>query len=322
MGKIIEVIKPGLATSVQDLGRIGFQQYGVVVSGAMDSFALQVANLLVGNSRMEAGIEVVIMGPELRMMEDTVLAICGADLSPKLDGKPVSGWKSFAAKKGQRLTFGQPNNGSYAYIAIAGGIDIPEVMGSKSTYTKAGIGGFNGKFLQKGDQLASGGEHVPLRYLTGRGLTETAVPSYDPHRKIRVVLGPDKHAFTTNVMDAFCSSTYKMTAQSDRMGYRLDGPELSHLHGADIISDAILPGTIQVPANGQPIILLADRQTTGGYTRIATVISVDLPLVVQKLSGSKLQFEAVSVEQAQQLYTERELLLQKLSLRAGVYPGA
>ncbi|WP_249870408.1 biotin-dependent carboxyltransferase family protein [Oceanobacillus saliphilus] len=317
MGKLFEVIKSGLATSVQDLGRTGFQQYGVVVSGAMDSFALQVANLLVGNLRDEAGLEVVIMGPELFVLEDTVLAICGADLSPKLDGKPVAGWKSFIAKKGQRLSFGQPQNGSYAYIAAAGGINTPPVMGSRSTYTKAGIGGFEGRHLQKGDRLEAGEVKFPLKHLSGRGLFEPAVPNYARQRKIRVVLGPDQHSFKDDVLKKFCTSTFKMTSQSDRMGYRLEGPELSHVNGADIISDAILPGAIQVPASGQPIILLADRQTTGGYARIATVVSSDLPYVVQKLSGSELEFQAVSVEKAQRLYVSRELLLRKLSLRAG-----
>ncbi|WP_087972350.1 biotin-dependent carboxyltransferase family protein [Oceanobacillus rekensis] len=318
MGKLFEVIKPGLATAVQDLGRIGYQQYGVVVSGAMDNYALQIANLLVGNDRDKAGLEVVIMGPELLVLNDTVIAICGADLSAELDGEPVSVWKSFTAKKGQRLTFGQPKVGSYAYIAAAGGINTPLVMGSRSTYIKAELGGFEGRYLQKDDRLEAGQAGKPLKQLSGRGLTESAVPDYSLQRKIRVVLGPDLRSFPDNVVEKFCASQFKMTAQSDRMGYRLEGPKLTHKEGADILSDAILPGTIQVPANGQPIILLADRQTTGGYTRIATVISVDLPYVVQKLSGSILQFEAVSVEAAQRLYVERETLLRKLTIRAGV----
>ncbi|WP_067726100.1 5-oxoprolinase subunit C family protein [Oceanobacillus damuensis] len=318
MGKLFEVIKSGLATSVQDLGRTGYQQYGVVVSGAMDSFALQVANLLVGNHRNEAGLEVVIMGPELRVLEETVLAICGADLSPKLDGKPVANWKSFKAKRGQHLTFGQPQSGSYTYIAVAGGIKTSSVMGSKSTYVKAGIGGFEGRYLQNDDRLDAGEANEPLGKLSGRGLSDSLVPDYRSQKKIRVIPGPDQQAFSEEEFEKFCTSTFTMTAQSDRMGYRLEGPEISHLNGADIISDAILPGAIQVPANGQPIILLADRQTTGGYTRIATVITVDLPYVVQKMSGSELQFEAMSVEEAQQLYVEREILLRNLSLHAGV----
>lgn len=314
---IIEVVKPGLATSVQDLGRTGFQQYGVVVAGAMDSFALQVGNILVGNPRGAAGLEIVIMGPELRILEDTVIAICGADLSPKLDGEWLPGWKSIVVRKGQIITFGQPQDGAYAYIAVAGGIETSVVMGSRSTYTKAAIGGFKGRYLQKGDHLASGPLNTSLRSVTGRGLSQEFIPNYKNAEKIRVITGPDQSAFEKSSIEQLLSSSYKVSAQSDRMGYRLEGPELNHVDGADILSDAVLAGTIQVPANGQPIILLADRQTTGGYTRIATVISIDLPFVAQKFTGSELQFEAVQVEDAQMLYVERERLLKKISLGAG-----
>lgn len=318
MGNVLKVIKPGLATSVQDLGRTGYQQYGVVVAGAMDSFALQVGNLLVGNPRGEAGLEIVIMGPKLQIMENTVLAICGADLSPELDGFAVSMWKSFAVKKGQILTFGQPKNGGSAYITVAGGIKTPDVMGSKSTYTKAQIGGLNGHYLQKEDTLVSGESHLPFERISGRGMAGIPVPDYNARRTVRVVLGPDQEKFTEAAITQFLGSTYKVTSQSDRMGYRLEGPALKHINKADILSDAILPGTIQVPSNGQPIVLLADRQTTGGYTRIATVITVDLPFVAQKLTGSELQFEAIQIEEAQRLYIERELLLRKLQVGAGV----
>jgi len=318
MRNVIKVVKPGLATSIQDLGREGYQQYGVVVAGAMDSFALQVGNLLVGNPRDEAGLEVVIMGPKLLILEDTVLAICGADLSPELDGQAVSMWKSFTARKGQQLAFGQPKNGGYAYIAVAGGIKTPVVMGSKSTYTKARIGGFKGRYLQKEDYLECGEPYLPLKRVSGRGMAGIPLPDYNTKRTIRVILGPDQDKFTESAMKQLQTSTYKVTSQSDRMGYRLEGPPLSHVQRADILSDAILPGTIQVPANGQPIILLADRQTTGGYTRIGTVITVDLPFIAQKLTGHELQFKVIHVEEAQRLYVERELLLRKLQVGAGV----
>ncbi|RDW15490.1 biotin-dependent carboxyltransferase family protein [Oceanobacillus chungangensis] len=314
---IFEVVKPGLTTTIQDLGRTGYQQYGVVVAGAMDAFALQVGNLLVGNKRGEAGIEVVIMGPTLKVLTNTVIAICGADLSPKLDGESVTLWKSFAVKSGQTLTFGKPLNGAYAYIAVAGGIETPMIMESKSTYTKAELGGIEGRNLQKGDQIPIGVPSTTVK--AGIGLPIRQIPDYRSGRKIRVILGPDHNAFNSESIDRFLSENYKLTSQSDRMGSRLEGPSLSLLKGADIISDAIFPGTIQVPANGQPIILLADRQTTGGYTRIATVITVDLPYVAQMLPGNELAFEAISVEKAQRLYVEQELLLQTLSVAAGVY---
>ncbi|GAB3794606.1 5-oxoprolinase subunit C family protein [Virgibacillus kimchii] len=315
MKETMKIIKPGLATSVQDLGRRGYQQYGVVVAGAMDDFALQVGNLLVGNRRNEAGLEIAMMGPEILMLEDTVISICGADLSPQLDGKAISGWKSHLVEKGQRLTFGQPKNGGYAYIAVAGGVKTPEVMGSKSTYVMTEMGGYKGRFLKKGDYLETGSPSYQLKQLTGRGIKVTSDMDYHSHRKIRVVLGPDSHGFSKDSIHRFLNSDYQVSPQSDRMGYRLEGPALDG--EADIISDAVLPGTVQVPANGKPIVLLADRQTTGGYARIASVISVDLPYVAQQRTGNELQFVEVSVKEAQQLYINRELLLKRLSIGAG-----
>jgi antagonist of KipI len=314
MKEVMKIVKPGLATSVQDLGRRGYQQYGVVVSGAMDDFALQVANLLVGNRRDEAGLEIALMGPEIVMLEDTVIAICGADLSPKLDGQAISGWKSYFVEKGQSLTFGKPKNGGYAYIAVAGGVKTPEVMGSRSTYVKTEMGGYKGRFLEKGDYLKTDSSSHQLQQLAGRGIKVTSAMDYAAHRHIRVVLGPDSQSFSKESMQRFLNSGYQVSSKSDRMGYRLNGPALDG--EADIISDAVLPGTIQVPANGKPIVLLADRQTTGGYARIASVISVDLPYVAQQRTGNELQFVEVSVKEAQQLYVKRELLLQRMNMAA------
>jgi len=314
MSEVMKIIKPGLATSVQDLGRRGYQQYGVVVSGAMDDFALQVANLLVGNSRGEAGLEIALMGPEIFMLKDTVIAVCGADLSPKLDGESISNWKSYGVEKGQILTFGKPQNGGYAYVAVAGGVKTPEVMGSKSTYVKTEMGGYKGRYLKKGDYVETGAAEYELKRLTGRSIKVTNAMDYHAHNRIRIVLGPDSQGFSEESIQHFLTSAYRITAQSDRMGYRLDGPALEG--EADIISDAVLPGTIQVPANGKPIVLLADRQTTGGYARIASVISIDLPYVAQQRTGKELRFVEVSVKEAQQLYVQRELLLRRLSIGA------
>jgi len=309
---VFEILKSGLTTSVQDLGRSGYQQYGMVVSGAIDPFALQVGNILVGNKRNTAGIEVVIMGPKIRILKDTVLAICGADLSPKIDGTPVPLWKSVTVKSGQILSFGQPKDGSFAYITAAGGIDVPIVMGSKSTYAKAAIGGVNGGYLQKGDRLQTGDTSFP--FIASRSLPAQHISRYQSGDKIRVILGPDQDAFTPSSVETFLTEKYQKTSKSDRMGSRIKGPALKHKAGADIISDAIFPGTVQVPANGEPIILLAERQTTGGYTRIATVITVDIPYIAQLLPEREIQFEAVKVEEAQRLYLEQEKLLRKLSI--------
>ncbi|WP_156289583.1 5-oxoprolinase subunit C family protein [Oceanobacillus salinisoli] len=314
---VIKVEKSGLSTSIQDLGRTGYQQYGVVVSGAMDVFALQVGNLLVGNPRNAAGIEAVIMGPKLNFLKNTVIAVCGADLSPTLDGKEIPMWTSIFVETGQSLSFGKPKNGAYTYVTVAGGIETPVVMGSRSTYVKAAIGGGEGRCLQKGDVLKAG--KMETVQFKEKSLSPELIPSYETHPKIRVILGPDEKAFTASGIETFLSEKYKITTKTDRMGARLEGPKIEHISGADIISDSIFPGTIQVPANGQPIILLADRQTTGGYTRIANVISVDFAKVAQSLPGTELEFEAVTVEKAQQLYVKREKILRQLSIGAGVY---
>jgi antagonist of KipI len=313
---VIEVLKPGLATTIQDRGRTGYQQYGIVVSGAMDEFSLQVANLLAGNERSTAGIEVALMGPELLILEDTAIAVCGADLTPKLDGEEIPMWKRVFVKRNQILSFGQPKNGTYAYLAIAGGIDVPPVMGSRSTYMKAELGGVEGRALTKGDVLYCREKQSIKREFR---LSPELIPTYGSEKKARVIVGPDEKAFYQESLARFLSESYKVTSQSDRMGARLEGPELLTKHGADIISAAVLPGTIQVPSNGQPIVLLADRQTTGGYTRIATVISSDLPFVAQTLPGQTLRFQAVTVEEAQALHIEQEKLLRKLSVGTGVY---
>ncbi|WP_420908712.1 biotin-dependent carboxyltransferase family protein [Brevibacillus humidisoli] len=311
---VFRVKKPGVLTTVQDLGRTGYQQYGMVVAGAMDPFALQVGNLLVGNGRGEAGLEITLIGPELEILCDTVIAICGAELSPTLDGSRVPMWKSLKAKKGQTLRFGAPKKGARAYLTVAGGIDVPLVLGSKSTYMKAGVGGLAGRALQKGDILQQGSSDRPLQHLIGRGLMPTEIPQYRDSYTARVVLGPDRDSFLEEGITIFLQGEYQITQQADRMGYRLAGPKIRHREGADILSDAIVPGTIQVPANGEPIILLADRQTTGGYARIGTVISVDLPYIAQMLPGHQLRFAEVSIEEAHRLYVKAERYLRELSI--------
>lgn len=313
---LFEVKKTGLFTTVQDLGRTGYQQYGVVVAGAMDPFALQVANLLVGNKRNEACLEVAKIGPTLKVLKDTVICICGANLSATIDGKKLPLWKSVRIKANQMLEFGRPVAGSYAYIAIAGGIDVPMVMGSKSTYTKANLGGYHGRPLEKGDIVKTIDQPIDIDPLTGRGLVNKHIPSYDKERAVRVILGPDDDAFTEESKRVFLSTKFKISPQSDRMGYRLKGPKLAHEQHADIISDAIVPGTIQVPASGNPIILLADRQTSGGYTRIATVISVDLPYVAQLSPNDSISFKQVTIEEAQAFFVQQEKVLKQLGIKS------
>ncbi|MCG1021160.1 biotin-dependent carboxyltransferase family protein [Sutcliffiella horikoshii] len=306
---LFQVMKPGLLTTFQDLGRTGLQEFGVVVSGAMDEYALQIGNLLVGNDKGEAALEVTIVGPELKALEDMVVAICGANLSPKVNGKQAPMWKSFKVKKGELLEFGKPIEGARSYICVAGGFDVPVVMGSKSTFLKAKIGGLNGRGLEK-DDILHGEGHVGVR--TGRSIHPDKIPTYKKEMEIRVCLGPHLDAFPESSVETFLSSTYEVTPQSDRMGYRIKGPKIEHKTSADIISEAIPLGGIQVPADGNPILLMADRQTTGGYTRIATVISYDIPLLAQAQPGTKIRFRDVTVEEAQALFQKRAKLFRVL----------
>jgi antagonist of KipI len=310
---LFRVKKPGLLTTIQDDGRTGFQQYGIVVAGAMDPFSMKIANILVGNDLNEGTLEVTLMGPTLEVLEDTVIAICGANLSPTVNGEKAPLWKSFQVKKGQQLEFGVPEEGARTYISVAGGFDIPNVMGSKSTYLKAGIGGLHGQALKK-DTILYGIDCDFCK--VGRSLHVAEIPHYKKEISVRVVLGPHLNSFTEASIETFLSSTYTVSSQSDRMGYRLKGAKLEHKTSADIISEAIPLGGVQVPENGEPIILMADRQTTGGYTRIGTVISSDIPLIAQASPGCTIHFTAVSVEEAHQIYMERTKLtriLEKVS---------
>lgn len=311
---LFKVTKPGLLTTIQDDGRIGYQQYGIVAAGAMDSFSMKIANFLVGNSGDEGVLEVTVMGPKFDVLSDAVIAICGGNLSPTVNGKKVAMWKSFEVKEGDKLQFGQPVEGARAYISVAGGFDVPVVMGSKSTYLKAGIGGFEGRALEKGDVLRRADT---MEGKSGRALHYDEIPSYEKEMEIRVVMGPHEQAFTDDALETFLSSAYEVSPKSDRMGYRVTGPQLEHKTSADIISEAIPLGGIQVPANGEPIILMSDRQTTGGYTRIATVIASDIPSLAQAMPGCKIRFKKVSVEEAQEIYGRHDRFTRTLEKVSG-----
>jgi antagonist of KipI len=331
MTETFEIIRTGVLATVQDLGRWGYQRFGMPVSGAMDGFALRAANLLVGNAPGEAAVEVAMGGLAVRAMREVVVAICGADLRARLDGKAAPMWKSFAIRPGQELSWDRPANGTWAYLAVAGGIDVPSVMGSKSTYLRAKVGGLEGRALAKGDilvappsplgQTEKGDRHrfqtaksEPVPFFRGRGLSPTEIPVYSSNVTARVILGPQQDAFEDEAVRTLCSSEYEVTAQSDRMGYRLKGAPLRHKSSADILSDALTFGSIQVPADGQPILLAADRQTTGGYAKVATVISADLSAVVQLGPGGKLRFDPIDIRQAQDLARQQEQFLARLEV--------
>ncbi|MDW7669930.1 MAG: biotin-dependent carboxyltransferase family protein [Bacillota bacterium] len=304
----MRVENPGLLTTVQDIGRFGFEKFGMPVAGAMDSYALQVANILVGNPPNEGGLEISFLGLTLTFEGQGLIAITGADLGATLNGQQIKPWQSLQVNSGDELKFASLKKGCRAYLAVQGGFDIPCVMGSKSTYLRGSIGGYKGRKLLMGDKLTS---NEIKRKLSPEILPEEFIPSYEK-KTIRVILGPQADYFSTDELYNFLSSTYKITNQYDRMGYRLEGPSIKHSKGPDIISDGIVPGSVQVPGHGQPIIMLADCQTAGGYSKIATVISVDLPMLAQLMPGNELNFEEVTIEKAQLLYNLKESKLAKL----------
>lgn len=293
---MIEIVKPGLQTTVQDGGRRGYQAYGVPMCGAMDWQALALANILAGNSWDEAALEICALGPTVTFREDAVFALAGADFSATLNGRSLDANSAFLVHKGDVLEMGACKNGFRAYLAAVGGFDIPVVMESRSTCLSAGFGGFQGRVLKTGDQIRL---RAPQLWL--RGLPERRVPMrYDQDAPVRVIPGPQQDAFSQRGLDTFFASEYRFSNQCDRMGCRLEGAKIDLKEGVspNIISDGVVMGSIQVP-NGQPIVMMADRQTTGGYTKLGTVISADLSLMAQKRPGDRLRFTCVTVQQGQ-----------------------
>lgn len=307
----LQIIQPGMLTTVQDKGRFGYQRFGMPVAGAMDAFALRAANLLLGNPDSAAGLEATVLGPQIRFLAETCIAITGADVAPLLDDKPIPMWQSVSVPQGASLTFRRPQDGMRAYLAVAGGIDVPIVMGSRSTYTKAAIGGLAGRPLKAGDTLSA--FQAPPDASRARRMPPDAIPAYGGEQTLRVILGPQHSAFTRRGIDTFLNSTYTVSIYSDRMGYRLDGPAIEHKDGADVISDGTSMGAVQVPGDGKPIALLADRGTTGGYTKIATIISADLSKIAQAMPGSALKFSAVSIAEAHQALRQQQALLDAIA---------
>ncbi len=323
----ITVLRPGLLTSIQDLGRYGHQKHGVIVSGGMDSYSLRLANILVGNEEAEAALEITIMGPSLRIEQDILMAITGGDLSPTVAGAAIPMWRPVYLKGGSVLQFGACKTGCRSYLAIAGGYTIPEVMGSKSTYLRAGLGGFQGRALQKGDVLhnkspqaaslefmqqlakqSSLTSFVSTAWYVGRG----HIPQDYKHITIRIMRGRQFDQFTDDSIEKLLHSPFRVTPQSDRMGYRLSGATLKLAKPLEMISEAIALGTIQVPSDGNPIALLADRQTAGGYPKIAQIATVDVAVIAQSKPGADIWFQEISLATAEELYLARENAVKKL----------
>jgi len=301
-----EILDPGILTTIQDLGRYGFSQFGVPPSGALDPFSLRVGNLLVGNGEGEAGLETTVMGLKLKAMGEAVIAITGGDLSPSLDGEPLEMWKTHLLVEGDIVYFRGVRTGCRAYLAIGGGIAVPKIMGSKSTFLSGKFGGLDGRALKKGDIIHA--QDVPTSLdKIGVHFPSDWIPSLQKEVILQVVPGPQDYHFTKLGFQTFQSSSYQVTPNCDRMGIRLEGPKIERRPDVEesIISESLVPGNIQVPGDGKPIIIL-NELVTGGYTKIATLISTDLSRAAQLRPGDRVRFKSVSIEEAHQLLREQE----------------
>lgn len=365
----VAVIQSGALTTVQDDGRYGYQEFGVSVGGAMDSLALSIANLLVGNAPGTAALELTLIGPELRVETDRWLAICGGQWRPRIQDVALPMWRPVFIPAGSTIQFGTALSGCRAYVAFDGGVDVPSVLGGTGTHLRVGFGGFRGRALMSGDHIrlsearlrsssraienknANSISDVTSKASAAGGKSNTGVggslpyatvgwfasPSWDDTRSsflledsnlsfvsegsvqsyiIRVIPGPEFASFTKEAVRRFFEEPYTIALQSDRMGYRLQGPKLEYQHG-EMLSEAVGFGTIQVPADGLPIVLMADRQTTGGYPRIGQVASVDLPILAQRKPGDRIWFIPVTLERAEQLLwaRHRQLAMFRLAVR-------
>lgn len=317
----IEVLEPGLSTTVQDLGRTGYYHLGVPPSGALDLFSLTAANLLAGNPADAAGLECAYMGPKLRFGEDAVVGVAGADLEPRVDGEPREGWSSFAVAAGQTLSFGHVRAGARVYVAVAGGIDVPVALGSRSTYALGSLGGLDGRPLQEGDELAVG--DAGRDGAAGRSVPADLRPDLPRELEVRVVMGLYDHLLTDAGRAAFEQTTWTLTPTADRVGFRYKGEKLELLEreqpfgaGSDPsnIVDAPYPvGSIQVPGGVEPIVLHRDAVSGGGYVMVATVISADMDTVAQSPPGSATRFVPVDLEAALAARRERSERLARLA---------
>ncbi|NLA76553.1 MAG: biotin-dependent carboxyltransferase family protein [Clostridiales bacterium] len=305
-------ISPGALTTVQDLGRYGYMQFGFSASGAMDARSARIANLLADNDERDGVLEMTMLGIKADFDEDCVIALAGADMKPELNGESVPMYAALEVKAGDVLSLSPASGGLRCYMAVSGGFDIPLVMGSFSTNLKCAVGGFCGRALRAGDILGFRNERKTLFGIASRRLNEEDIPAGSD--EIRVVAGPQDDYFTGEGSDTFFSEAYTLSNASDRMGLRLEGKSIAAKEKSDIISDGIALGSVQIPASGKPIIMMADRQTTGGYAKIATVISADISVLAQKRPGDVIRFKQVSIKEAQKIYKAQERFFRNLAL--------
>lgn len=310
----IRILRPGLLTTVQDLGRRGKQRYGIVVGGAMDTLALRMANLLVGNPEAAAVLEMTLLGPTIHFEQDAVVALCGGEFRAMLDDAPLSTWRPVGIRKGSTLTCGSSTTCCRGYLAIGGGIDVPLVLGSRSTYLHGKYGGHAGRALRVDDLLSIGNPTPAVSPTSCSWRVGSVAPSYENQPTLRVILGSEFDWLAPQSQEQLFHSEFIVTPQSDRMGYRLSGPRLELTTPRELISTAVCPGVIQVPADGQPILLMADCATTGGYPKAACVASVDLPLAAQLRPGDRFRLAAIELAEAQALMRKREADIERLKV--------
>lgn len=298
----------GYFTTIQDLGRWGSQSQGFCISGVVDHFALKIANLLVGNSLGEACLEMTFKGAEIQFTGDTLIALTGADMLPEINRKPINQWKTISINSGDILTLKVVKSGLRTYLSIKGGFDIPVVLGSKSTTPREKIGGFKGRAIKKGDIIKTSNNLNNQKELKYFQLRDQYIPKYDSKiKKIRVIDGPYSENFTEKGIKTFYDSLFLVSTDIDRTGYRLEGPTIEHkIDAGRLISGAMVTGAIQVPGSGKPIILTAERRTHGGYPAIATVATVDLPIIAQSKPRDNFKFELIELAKAQDLLKQED----------------
>ena len=314
MIQVLHVQEPGLFTTVQDLGRPNAISAGVPSGGAMDRFAHSAANLLVGNDPSHATLECTFSGPHLVAEHSCLVAITGADFDPRVNGTPAPAWTGIFLGAGDRLTFGARRSGARAYVAVAGGFEADRWLGSLSTYLMAARGGFHGRPLKSGDVLSVAGE--PRRpTVSGRQMAEQLRPDYDD-RTLQAIAGPHIKRLSPEGRGLLFEATYMVSRDADRMGYRLEGPQLV-TSGEELLSFGLVSGAVQVPHNGQPILLMADYQTAGGYPVVATVVSAALPIAAQLLPGDELRIVEIDVERAREMRQSLERGLDSLRIALG-----
>lgn len=311
---MITVLEPGTYTTIQDIGRTGYQDIGVPVCGAVDKFSLRAANLLLGNDENAPALEVTIFGPKLKFNKDTLIAITGGDLTPSIDDVSVDNWTPILVSKGSILSFSGPSSGLRSYIAFAGGISeesIDYVMGSYSTYVSGGFGGVSGRKLIEGDILQVNYQAV-TDYESVTSITFDNPPTFDSECVLRILLGPQDKSFSEDSINVLTQNEYILSLDSDSVGIKLDGELLVHKGAPDVISEGTAFGAIQVPGDGLPIILMSNRGTAGGYPKIATVINADHSKLAQLMPGNKIRFSLVTYEEAVEEFRVQEKSLDSL----------